>query len=230
MKRRELPAATIATVSTLVLVFLIYVGSRRFKDFDSALIGYAVATVFAFAAIVYRYTLWITRPPTWRYFHAGWRNFLSWRNFRRYTFLVPPCLVARHHRPNLYPQTELSALGGACVDLLGRDVVVGDHFATDLRLDSFYADSAGALPVVGVRPSLVRLSRRIGHRLFIVPRAGLDGGVVNHRRGASVVAAVDGRRAARYAALQLRPGPAGALVRDLGNGVAAHGVVDVVGK
>ena len=41
------------------------------------------------AAIVYRYTLWITRPPTWRYFRAGWVNFLSWRNFRRYTLLIP---------------------------------------------------------------------------------------------------------------------------------------------
>ena len=34
-------------------------------------------------------TLWITRPPTWRYFKAGWANFLSWRNFRRYTFFIP---------------------------------------------------------------------------------------------------------------------------------------------
>ncbi|MFN8634574.1 MAG: hypothetical protein U0893_12010 [Chloroflexota bacterium] len=41
------------------------------------------------AAIVYRYTRWITRPPTWRYFRAGWVNFLSWQNFRRYTLLIP---------------------------------------------------------------------------------------------------------------------------------------------
>ncbi len=31
----------------------------------------------------------MTRPPTWRYFRAGWSNFLSWRNFRRYTLLIP---------------------------------------------------------------------------------------------------------------------------------------------
>lgn len=68
---------------------LIYVGSRGLRDFDSALIGYAVGTVFAVAGLVYRYTLWITRPPTWRYFRAGWANFLSWRNFRRYTTLIP---------------------------------------------------------------------------------------------------------------------------------------------
>jgi hypothetical protein len=89
MRRRELPAATIAALSAAILVLLMYLGSRRFKDFDSALIGYAVATVFALAAVVYRYTLWITRPPTWRYFKAGWANFLSLRNFRRYTGFIP---------------------------------------------------------------------------------------------------------------------------------------------
>lgn len=89
MRRRDLPAAMIAAGTALILVVLIYLGSRGLRDFDSALIGYAVATVFALAAAVYRYTLWITRPPTWRYFKAGWRNFLSWRNFRRYTTLIP---------------------------------------------------------------------------------------------------------------------------------------------
>jgi hypothetical protein len=32
---------------------------------------------------------WIGRPSTWRYFRGGWANFLSWRNFRRYTLLIP---------------------------------------------------------------------------------------------------------------------------------------------
>ncbi len=82
-------AATVSTIATLVLLALIYIGSRGLKDFDPALIGYAVGTVFAFAALVYRYTVWISRPPTWRYFRAGWVNFLSWRNFRRYTVLIP---------------------------------------------------------------------------------------------------------------------------------------------
>ena len=84
-----MPAAALATASAAALVILIYVGSRGLRDFDAALIGYAVGTVFAVAGLVYRYTLWITRPPTWRYFKAGWREFLSWRNFRRYTMLIP---------------------------------------------------------------------------------------------------------------------------------------------
>lgn len=89
MIRREVPAAAFAILASALLLLLIYLGSRGLKDFDSALIGYAVATVFALAAVVYRYTLWLTRPPTWRYFKAGWANFLSWRNFRRYTTLIP---------------------------------------------------------------------------------------------------------------------------------------------
>lgn len=83
------PAAALAVAAAALLVLAIYAGSRRLRDFDSALVGYAVGTVFALAAIVYRYALWITRPPTWRYFVGGWRNFLSLANFRRYAALVP---------------------------------------------------------------------------------------------------------------------------------------------
>lgn len=85
-RRRATIAATIATI---VVLILIYVGSRGLRDFDSALIGYTVATVFVVAALTYRYTLWIGRPPTQLYFRAGWREFLSWKNFRRYTLLIP---------------------------------------------------------------------------------------------------------------------------------------------
>lgn len=91
-RRTQLPAAVLAVSAAAVLIILIYVGSRGLKDFDSALIGYAVGTIFATAGLVYRYTLWITRPPTWRYFRAGWQNFLSWRNFRRYSLLIPKAL------------------------------------------------------------------------------------------------------------------------------------------
>ncbi|HWH56914.1 MAG TPA: hypothetical protein VN682_04735 [Terriglobales bacterium] len=86
---RKYAPGFLAAAAAVLLVLLIYAGSRGFRDFDPALIGYAVATVFAVAAIVYRYTVWIVRPPTWRYFKAGWVNFLSTKNFRRYTALVP---------------------------------------------------------------------------------------------------------------------------------------------
>lgn len=91
-RRFRPPAAILAAIASTVLVILIFIGSRGFKDFDSALIGYAVATVVTTAALVYRYTLWVSRPPTWRYFKGGWVNFLSFRNFRRYLFLIPKAL------------------------------------------------------------------------------------------------------------------------------------------
>lgn len=92
MRPRQAPALAIAVATTVVLLCLIYAGSRGLRDFDSALVGYAVGSVFAIAALVYRYSLWVMRPPTWRYFKGGWVNFLSWRNFRQYTLLIPQTL------------------------------------------------------------------------------------------------------------------------------------------
>ncbi len=91
-ERHEWIALGFAGATVLVLLVLIYAGSRGLRDFDSALVGYAVGTVIAAAALVYRYTLWLFRPATGRYFRAGWRSFLSWSNFRRYTWLVPKAL------------------------------------------------------------------------------------------------------------------------------------------
>lgn len=88
-RRQRRLALSFAALTVGVLLALIYIGSRGLRDFDAALVGYAVGTIFAAAGLVYRYTLWIGRPSTGRYFRAGWRSFLSWRNFRRYTFLVP---------------------------------------------------------------------------------------------------------------------------------------------
>ncbi|MPZ98677.1 MAG: hypothetical protein GEU80_04915 [Dehalococcoidia bacterium] len=88
-QRGRTAAVAAAGVTVLVLLVLIYIGSNELANFDAALVGYAFGAVFAAAGLAYRYTLWITRPPTWRYFSAGWRYFLSWRNFRRYTLLIP---------------------------------------------------------------------------------------------------------------------------------------------
>ena len=85
-------AALTTVVVTLITLVLVFIGSRGLRDFDAALIGYAVGTVFAIAALTYRYMLWLGRPPTGHYFRAGWNSFLSWKNFRRYTLLVPKAL------------------------------------------------------------------------------------------------------------------------------------------
>src|SRR5215471_3723419 len=55
----------------------IYFGSRRLRDFDAALVSYAGATVFSAFGIGYRYTMWLRRPPTRKYWFRGWQLFLS---------------------------------------------------------------------------------------------------------------------------------------------------------
>ena len=80
------------TVAALVLVLLIALGSRGFHWFDATLIGYAVGTIFATAAVTYKYAFWLSRPPTGRYWRRSWQLFLSYANFRRYTALIPAAI------------------------------------------------------------------------------------------------------------------------------------------
>jgi hypothetical protein len=60
-----------------VLVAAMFLGSRRFRDFDPALVSYAGATVFAAFGLGYRYSMWLRRPPTRMYWFRGWQVFLK---------------------------------------------------------------------------------------------------------------------------------------------------------
>jgi hypothetical protein len=87
--RGRAPAGLLAALAAIVLMALIYLGSRGLKDFDSALVGYAVGTIVAAAALVYRYTLWVQRPSTWRYFKGGWGTLLNGRTAGRVLLMLP---------------------------------------------------------------------------------------------------------------------------------------------
>ncbi len=89
---QRVTAVIAGTIAAAILIVLIVLGSRGFQWFDAALIGYAVGTVFATAAVTYKYTFWLMRPQTGRYFRRGWQLFLSWENFRRYATLVPSAI------------------------------------------------------------------------------------------------------------------------------------------
>ena len=92
VKRLRLRSIGAGIAAALVLILLIALGSRGFHWFDAALIGYAVATVFAVAAVTYKYTFWLERPPTGRYWKRSWQLFLSYAHFRRYTVLIPAAI------------------------------------------------------------------------------------------------------------------------------------------
>jgi NNP family nitrate/nitrite transporter-like MFS transporter len=66
-----------AAAVTLFFAAAIVVGSRNLAHFDAALVGYTFATLFATFGIVYRYAMWIERPPTRLYWRRGWQAFFS---------------------------------------------------------------------------------------------------------------------------------------------------------
>jgi nitrate reductase gamma subunit len=83
----------------VALVAAISLGSRGFKDFDTALVPYAAASVFSAFGIGYRYAMWLRRPPTARYWRRGWQHFFAPRrlpgNVARATRLVWDNLLAQ---------------------------------------------------------------------------------------------------------------------------------------
>ena len=65
------------TLFTAILAVLIVAGSRNLQHFDAALVGYTFAVLFATFAITYRYSMWLQRPPTRRYWNRGWQLFFT---------------------------------------------------------------------------------------------------------------------------------------------------------
>ncbi|MET9952078.1 MFS transporter [Streptomyces sp. NPDC006339] len=85
--RRRAALAGIAVSALLVLAIVL--GSRLLRDFDSALLPYAVATVFLAFGVAYRYTVWVSAPGARRLFTQGLRALLSAENFRRAPTALP---------------------------------------------------------------------------------------------------------------------------------------------
>lgn len=81
-----------AAVSVLLIVAIV-LGSRLLRDFDSALLPYAVATVFLAFGVAYRYTVWISAPGARRLFKQGWGSFFSAANFRKAPTALPKMIA-----------------------------------------------------------------------------------------------------------------------------------------
>jgi hypothetical protein len=87
-------AAAWAALCTLALGAAIVVGSRKLQNFDAALVAYTFATLFATFGITYRYSMWLSRPPTNLYWRRGWQVFLNRRFLgRNLTALVRRLVV-----------------------------------------------------------------------------------------------------------------------------------------
>jgi hypothetical protein len=68
-------------IATIGLTILILVGSRNLAHFDAALVAYTFSILFATFGLTYRYSMWLSRPPTNVYWKRGWSTFFE-RGFR----------------------------------------------------------------------------------------------------------------------------------------------------
>ena len=76
LDRSVIKAVFAGLIASVVLLVLVFVGSRNLQHFDAALFAYLFATLFAVFGIVYRYSMWLQRPPTAMYWKRGWQVFL----------------------------------------------------------------------------------------------------------------------------------------------------------
>lgn len=75
---KRLPFFTLSGISAglvavLILGVGILLGSRNLRNYDPALLIYTFGAMFSAFAIVYRYTVWLQRPPTQLYWRRGWQ-------------------------------------------------------------------------------------------------------------------------------------------------------------
>lgn len=64
-------------IGAILVAAAIVIGSRNLRDFDWALTAYAVGSIFAVFAVVYRYALWSQRPPTRMFLKRGFQAFMA---------------------------------------------------------------------------------------------------------------------------------------------------------
>jgi hypothetical protein len=79
-------------LAVLVAVAIAILGSGNLRWFDAALVGYLFGTLFAIFAVVYRYLIWLRRPPTARLHRRGWEAFAR-AGVRRRNLTALPGLV-----------------------------------------------------------------------------------------------------------------------------------------
>ena len=73
--RVDARAASWGIAAVLVVLVGVYLGSDGLRWFDAALAGYLVGVLLAVFATVYRYLVWLQRPPTARLNQRGWEAF-----------------------------------------------------------------------------------------------------------------------------------------------------------
>lgn len=97
-------ALFIAMITTLLCVVISFYGSRKLQNFDPALIAYLFGTLFALFGGIYRYCVWLQRPPTWMYFRRTWQFVFSGRFFVHLFSLISDSIKNIVFQRFIYPR------------------------------------------------------------------------------------------------------------------------------
>jgi hypothetical protein len=87
-------ATTWGVIAVLVALAIAVLGSGNLRWFDAALVGYLFGTLFAIFAVVYRYLIWLRRPPTAMLNRRGWEAFRESGRLGRNVVVLPGLLLS----------------------------------------------------------------------------------------------------------------------------------------
>lgn len=88
-------AVTWGVLAVMITLALVVLGSSGLSWFDAALVGYLMGTLFAIFGTVYRYVVWLQRPPTAKLNARGWE--LLWKSPRagRNLLMLPGLVISK---------------------------------------------------------------------------------------------------------------------------------------
>ena len=100
-----------AIIVSLITIALVFYGSRELQNFDPALIAYLFGTVFAFFGVVYRYSVWLQRPPTRMYYNRFKEMMLSRKFFTHLLFFSKEFVQNIGFQKFIYPRGRSRWIG-----------------------------------------------------------------------------------------------------------------------
>lgn len=105
-KKFNTKALILSFLATFLIISLVFFGSRKLQNFDAALVTYLFGTVFAFFGIVYRYSVWLQRPPTWIYFKRGMKYLITGKVFAHLLFVTKESVGNIAFQKFIYPRSK----------------------------------------------------------------------------------------------------------------------------
>lgn len=100
-----------ASIGTILLILLVFAGSRKLQNFDAALITYLFGAVFAFFGLIYRNVVWLQRPPTKMYFNRSWEILFSRHFFSYLALTLKKSVLNIGFQAFIYPRGNKKWLG-----------------------------------------------------------------------------------------------------------------------